>query len=435
MTDIRESGGGFELRVFFRPDSLANWEAARPVFEELLGAGGDLAPTRFWEQYDRSVPISAEVVERRVRKRRVPDSLFFTNEQGVSVEWAGFGPGNDPGSKLWFTIPVEMLASPGFAERLLSLASAVCGVCPPAYGWAHLEEDVRLGSDPHRTNPFATKQVTEAYWLLILGAPMLKKLKHADLATTPAHRVEFLADGSALIVTTPDPADLLSPDARAAQAAVLAHLRPDLDRDSVLRELVERSAKLEPVEDAGDPDLAVVFRAILEAVPLSERRDRQVELKKRPVHPSEEWRPAAEALPADVEDVDNEVDRYHRAAQTYVAGFHDRIPNLIESERDALPFIDAHCFLQGDSSQDRGKTQAKMVPTLGAYLGVALERELGGRWVPRQRLEESQVIVGDRAWLPFLRVSHSLRSRDDALAHSLTRFFREAERHAGKPGV
>jgi len=48
--------------------------------------------------------------------------------------------------------------------------------------------------------------------------------------------------------------------------------------------------------------------------------------------------------------------------------------------------------------------------------------------VPRRALEEAQVIVGDRAWLPFLRVKHYLQSRQAVIDYSLTRFMREAAR-------
>jgi hypothetical protein len=68
-------------------------------------------------------------------------------------------------------------------------------------------------------------------------------------------------------------------------------------------------------------------------------------------------------------------------------------------------------------------------PALGAYLGGMLVRQLGGTWVPRQKLEESQVRIGKRVWLPFLRARRYMQSRQSLLDYSLTQFFREAERH------
>jgi hypothetical protein len=226
--------------------------------------------------------------------------------------------------------------------------------------------------------------------------------------------------------------DLLSLAAREAQAAVLAHLRPDRDRAQVLRELMERSAKLAPVVAGGDPDLAEVIRIVVEAVPLAERRAKQLELNANRPPEVDEWRPAAEALPADVDDV---VDQYHRQAQTFVAGYHAEIPSLLDAEPNSLPWVDAHFYLRDYArTKDRATLEELMVPTLGAHLGTLMERWLDGRWVPRRNLDESQVIVGDRAWLPFLRVRHFVQSRQAALDYSLTRFYREAERHARRQG-
>jgi len=71
------------------------------------------------------------------------------------------------------------------------------------------------------------------------------------------------------------------------------------------------------------------------------------------------------------------------------------------------------------------------VPAIGAYLGEVLVRHLGGRWIPRQKLEEAQVLVGHRVWLPFVRARNYMRSRQSLLDSSLTYLYRVAERHRG----
>lgn len=68
------------------------------------------------------------------------------------------------------------------------------------------------------------------------------------------------------------------------------------------------------------------------------------------------------------------------------------------------------------------------MPAAGAYLGEILVTHLGGRWVPRRDLAESQVVVGSKAWLPFLRARHRLHDRQSILDHSLTQFYRVAAR-------
>lgn len=66
---------------------------------------------------------------------------------------------------------------------------------------------------------------------------------------------------------------------------------------------------------------------------------------------------------------------------------------------------------------------------IGAYLGEVLVRNLGGRWIPRKKLEEAQVLVGNCVWLPFLRARRYMASRQALLDHSLTQLYRAAERH------
>ena len=69
------------------------------------------------------------------------------------------------------------------------------------------------------------------------------------------------------------------------------------------------------------------------------------------------------------------------------------------------------------------------MPAIGAYLGEVLVRHLGGQWIPRQKLEETQVRVGTRVWLPFARAWRYMRSCQSLLDFSLTQLYRVAERH------
>jgi hypothetical protein len=69
------------------------------------------------------------------------------------------------------------------------------------------------------------------------------------------------------------------------------------------------------------------------------------------------------------------------------------------------------------------------VSAIGAYLGEVLVRHLGGRWIPRQKLDETQVLVGDRVWFPFVRAHRYMRSCQALLDYSLTQLYRVAARH------
>ncbi|ABF87602.1 hypothetical protein MXAN_1900 [Myxococcus xanthus DK 1622] len=64
-----------------------------------------------------------------------------------------------------------------------------------------------------------------------------------------------------------------------------------------------------------------------------------------------------------------------------------------------------------------------MTPAVGAYLGNVLVRRLGGQWIPRKKLEESQVRVGKRVWLPFLRAYRYMQLCEALPEHAHTHSF------------
>jgi hypothetical protein len=81
--------------------------------------------------------------------------------------------------------------------------------------------------------------------------------------------------------------------------------------------------------------------------------------------------------------------------------------------------------------QERERIEKYVVPAVGAYLGEVLVRNLGGKWIPRNKLGEAQVQVGNRVWLPMVRAQRYMRTCQTLLDYSLTQLYREAERHAG----
>jgi hypothetical protein len=70
-----------------------------------------------------------------------------------------------------------------------------------------------------------------------------------------------------------------------------------------------------------------------------------------------------------------------------------------------------------------------LMPAVGAYLGEVLVKHLGGEWIPRQKLEEAQVRIGDHVWRPFLRAHRATRSRQALLDFSLTGLYLAACQH------
>ena len=430
-----QSEDRFELRIYSTVNPLVDWQSARAVLEILVREGGELAPTTIWKNQKSDVPFDLETARLELARTKQPVELYLgRQDNGMGIHWIGYSRTN-PASEFALTVPFAVVADPtqaeARAERILALTAALCRACPPLYGWGHSHQDVRLGNDPNVTNAWAPKEVVEPYWLTILGAPMVRKLTRARVAATPAYRVDFLEDGSALIVIHRLPGEFASRPAREAQAKVLAHLRPDLNVDEILQVLLDRSARLQPVERRWDPDLAHLFQVISDFTPLAERRAKEIELNNYRPPEITEWLPSAKALPPDVEDVERVVDSYHQEGERFVMGFHDQIDGLAGAEPDSLAEVDVHFYLYDyPGTKDLATVEQLMLPSLGAYLGNLMESFLDGQWSPRRNLEESQVIVGDRAWLPFLRVKRFLQSKQAVVDYSLARYYREAERHA-----
>ncbi len=392
----------FPLRIVFRANVLATADKARAFVKVLLERGGDLAPTRFNTPGEAEAPLTLDAALSALERARKRPKLYLANDLGVWSELAAYGSGRDPGSFLFVHTPLHLL--PGRGDQIIELADALCGTSAPLFGRAHPVADVMLAGDPNRVSASPPQQIHQAYWLTILGPALVKQLGKEYVAATPAYRVELYKNGAALVVTTPDPAEALSPAAREAQARATAHLRPGIDEAQLLVDLLERSAKL---------------GAAAAAAPRSERV----------IEEPTEWRPAADALPPDVDDVAAAIDRYDDDAEDFIAAFHADIDGLTRETPDSFRAIDEYLLARDYWHDDPpGRAISLLVPAIGAYVGMAMVRKLDGRWVPRRNPDETAVIIGDRAWLPFLRVRRMFESRDAMPAHSLALFYETAAR-------
>ena len=113
-----------------------------------------------------------------------------------------------------------------------------------------------------------------------------------------------------------------------------------------------------------------------------------------------------------------------------MALLHTQVPSVFEETPESLTDVDFFFWREEfPKSRLRENIDAYAVPAIGAYLGEVLVRNLGGQWIPRQKLEEAQVLVGHRVWFPFVRARHYMASCQALLDFSLTRLYRVAERH------
>nr|WP_306465576.1 hypothetical protein [Corallococcus exiguus] len=286
----------------------------------------------------------------------------------------------------------------------------------------------QYGRDDETTLRDGFDQFYEVSWLNIFGPKLVETVGRERVLSTPAHRVEELPNGSVLLVLRPTAADFASDEARMAQARAHVHLRPDLDFDTVLRTLHERSAALAPVEPRFHPDLAALLSRMVDRVAISERQRKIAELNAFQPPEPEEWLPAA--LPSDVASPAQVHSGYVDLTEGLVAALHPQVPSIFDATPESLTDLDFYFWRENFPERyKRDLIDSHTAPALGAYLGGILVKRLGGTWISRQNPEESQVRVGQRVWLPFLRARRYMESRQSLLTHSLTQFFREAERH------
>ncbi|KFA93621.1 hypothetical protein [Archangium violaceum] len=341
--------------------------------------------------------------------------------------------------ELHISIKVKPLSFFSEAERCLHFVEMVrAWACryPVSHAKAHSTDDTHFTGSPHfgcdkeiwHRDGF--DKVYEVFWLNVFGPKLVESIGRERVLSTPAWRVEELPNGCVLMVMRPTVTDFASKEARLAQARAHVHLRPDLDFDTVLRTLRERSAMLAPVEPRFPPDLAPLLSRVVDDVASHERQRKIVELNAwRPPEP-DEWRPASSALPPDVDNLERALEHYNTLAEHLVALLHTKVPSVFEATPESLTDVDFFFWHEEfPTSRLREAIEERAVPAIGAYLGEVLVRHLGGRWIPRQKLEEAQVLVGHRVWLPFVRARNYMRSRQALLDHSLTWLYRVAERH------
>jgi hypothetical protein len=248
--------------------------------------------------------------------------------------------------------------------------------------------------------------------------------------STPAAHLEELPHGGVILLTRPTPADFDSEDGRVAQARALVHLRPEESFDIVLARLRERSAAFVPVERKWDPDIEELLDCALQVFQRKDRRRETARFNAYRPPPVSEWMPLQQAPGSDVEDVEAALAEYSADAEGVVAIWYKEVPELWDGGPDSITPLDKHLWqFRYGTWPNREALEKRLLPCVGAYLGEVMVNHLGGRWVPRKNLDEAYVVLGDRAWLPFLRARHGFGDRQAVLDYSLTKFYREAERY------
>jgi len=425
----------------FNPQAPLESELA-PLFEALekhaAGWMPDVVSGKHRRKYSRAATWKALAEEREGRSSSI--FLYRTMWPPITLWPRLTFPPLAPELNILLKVqPFSLFAEVERCRRFIELVRAWASRYPVSHAAAHSLADDQLAGAPYfgRDERIARRdgfdKIYEVCWLNVFGPKLVESVGRERMLSTPAHRVEELPNGSILLVTWPTPTDFASEESRLAQARAHAHLRPDLDFDTVLRTLRQRSATLTPVEPRFHPDMASLLTRVVDFVAIHERQRKIAELNAWQPSEPEEWLPADAALPSDVANPERALEQYSLHAEHLVVMLHTEVPSVLEETPESLTDADFYFWRQDfPKTRLREVIDEHVVPAVGAWLGQVLVHNLGGRWIPRKNLMEAQVLVGERAWLPFVRAQRYLRSCESLLDYSLTRLYREAERHRAR---
>ncbi|WNG49425.1 DUF3396 domain-containing protein [Archangium minus] len=386
-------------------------------------------------QYSR--PSLWKALEERRGERTTVGYLYRTKWPALEMSLRLWFPPRSPELDILTTIqPLSFFADEERCRHFVEMVRAWASRYVVSHAAAHSMADDQLsgapdfGRDEKTSRRDGFDKIYEVCWLNVFGPKLVESVGRERMLSTPAWRVEELPNGCVLLVTWPTAADFASDEARKAQARAHAHLRPDLDFSTVLRTLRERSATLAPVEPHFHPDVAPLLSRVVDSAASHERQRRIAEFNAWQPPEPEEWSPADSALPPDVEDPTRTLEHYSNLAELLVALLHTEVPSVFDATPESLTDADFYFWREEfPASRLRETIEKRAVPAIGAWLGEVLVRHLGGQWIPRKKLEETQVLVGTRVWFPFVRARHYMRSCQSLLDYSLTRLYRVAERH------
>ncbi|MCK8499674.1 hypothetical protein [Myxococcus fulvus] len=438
---FHDLGTGDRLRLSLkgRLEQQGNFQDAfEPFLQALESYAGDTMPdvVRGARQRRYSRASVWKALEERREGNSTAVALFRTEPPAIELSvdiWLARQPVE---VDVWFDAqPLSHFAEAERCDGFVRMVRAWASQGVVSYASAHSMADKQLtdapnfGRDDEVTQRDDLDRVYELFWLNVFGPRLVERVGRERVLSTPAHLVEELPNGAVLLVLRPTVTDFASDEARVAQARAHVHLRPELDFDTVLRTLRERSAALAPVEPRFHPDVAPFLSRLPDEVALGERQRKIAELNAfRPPEP-EEWLPVA--LPPDVEDPEHLLASYADLSEGLLAALHTKVPSVTAATPESLTDLDFYFWREDFPRRyERDLIDGHTAPALGAYLGDVLVRRLGGTWVPRRNPDESQVRVGKRVWLPFLRARRYMQSRQSLLDFSLTQFFKAAERCA-----
>ena len=396
-------------------------EGALEAFLEALEvyAGGwmpDIVDGKRQRKYSRSA--IGKALEERRDGSFTGIGLYRTQWPALDMALGRWFPPRPPTLDVFVRVtPLSFFAEEQRCHQFIEMVRAWASHYPVAYASAHSSADSELtgapafGRDKKTWYRDGFDKVYEVFWLNVFSSKLVESIGRQRVLSTPAWRVEELPNGSVLLVLRPTATDFATEEVRLAQARAHVHLRPDLDFEAVMRTLHERSVTLAPVEPRFHPDVAPLLSRVVDRAFFHERQRKIAEFNAWQPPEPDEWLPANAAPPSDVGNPERALEQYSLHAENFVAMLHTWVPSVFKETPESLTDADFYFWREDyPRTLTRQVRDEYAVPAVGAYLGQVLVHHLGGRWIPRQKLMETGVLVGNRVWLPFVRAQRCLSS-------------------------
>ncbi|MCA9640848.1 MAG: hypothetical protein H6718_05830 [Polyangiaceae bacterium] len=292
---------------------------------------------------------------------------------------------------------------------------------------------------PHsrRISASVPAEIEEVYWWSAFSTELVKQLGRARFLSAPAASVEELKDGSMLVCALEDPDRLFEPEGVEARARIRSHLCESVALDQERERLRRRASLLAPAETRWDPLVEELLTAVI-----ARNYPRHMALRLfsrlrnfRPP-PIVEQGPLDE-LEAPSRAADERISDYVRWSESFREFMLRQCKRNTKSplaravrfgEPEVLPRFEAYNWVYPFGRQ-AVFVNPRLEVQLGAYLGCLIVDQFRGEWAPGLTTDDTAVVVGGRAWYPFLRARNYLvgRTRAQLLRYSLYYFYRTIE--------
>jgi hypothetical protein len=174
-----------------------------------------------------------------------------------------------------------------------------------------------------------------------------------------------------------------------------------------------------------DPDVKDLLEELANATSVAEPPAKIAELNRFVLRRS--LRSTSDVV-TDVADVDGRIDTYrNRYREQLIALVHSSVPDVTRFQPEVLPSIDDY-FYRHDypGASTAGTSIETSFPQSPGSSGECSWSTWADDGSPARTSKSPASRSKGKVWLPFLRAKHYLATKESALQHSLTQFYRIA---------